>query len=214
MSQSKKEIIVLIHGLWMKGPELLYLRYKFWRQGYKTYQFHYASIFKTSEENAANLFQFVSKIDAPTIHLVAHSLGGIVINHLFQHHEIKQSGKVVMIGSPLNGSAAAVYLSKKKYLKHLLGKSVIKGLLGDAPKWNSKKWSYKRKICIIAGTKGIGAGQIFAHKVMQEANDGTVNLHETQLENADEFHTVPRSHFLLLVSNDVVRIIVNFLGKE
>lgn len=209
MNKNKKEVIVLVHGLWMKGPELLYLRYKFWRQGYKIYQFHYPSIFKSPEKNAIQLFEFISKIDAPIVHLVAHSLGGIVINHLFAHYEIKQAGKVVMIGSPLNGSAAANYLSKKKYLKYLLGKSVIKGLLGDAPKWN-----YKRKICVIAGNKGVGAGKIFASRVMQESNDGTVNLHETQLENADESHAVPLSHFLLLASNEVVKIIVNFLRKE
>lgn len=209
MDENKNEVIVLVHGLWMKGPELLFLRYKFWRQGYKTYQFHYPSIFKSPEENATQLFKFISKIDAPIVHLVAHSLGGIVINHLFEHYEVKQAGKVVMIGSPLNGSAVATYLSKNKFMKYLLGKSLVEGLLGDAPKWN-----YKRKICVIAGDEGIGAGRIFASKVMQEPNDGTVNLHEAQLENADEFHAVPRSHFLMLASNEVVNIIVNFLRKE
>lgn len=209
MNTNSKEVIILVHGLWMKGPELFYLRYKLMRQGYKVYQFHYSSIFKTPEENAIKLHQFVSAIDAPVIHFVAHSLGGIVVTHLFQHHEIKQSGKVVMIGTPLNGSAAAVHLSKNKYLRFLLGKSIINGLLGDAP-----KWSGKRKLCVIAGVKGLGAGQIFASHVMTEPNDGTVNLHETQLEKANESYEVPRSHFLLLISNDVVKIIIKFLVKE
>lgn len=209
MHKNKKEVIVLVHGLWMKGPELSYIRYKLWRQGFKVFQFHYPSTFKAPEENAAALYQFVSNIDADVIHFVAHSLGGIVVSHLFHDYEIKQSGKVVMIASPLNGSATAAYLSKKKYLKGLLGKSVIKGLLGDTP-----KWGYKRKICIIAGTSGIGAGQIFAGSVMHKPNDGTVNLHETHLEQANESHEIPRSHFLLLVSNKVVKIIIQFLRKE
>lgn len=203
-----KEAIILVHGLWMKGPELFYIRYKLWRQGYKVYQFHYASIFKTPAENASRLYQFISTIDEPIIHFVAHSLGGIVVNHLFQHYEIKQTGKVVMIATPLNGSVVAVYLSQKKYLKYLFGKSVIKGLLGDAP-----GWSYKREICVIAGIKGIGVGYLLANSVLQEPNDGTVNLHETQLESASESHEVPRSHFLLLASNEVVKIIVKFLSK-
>ena len=209
MNTNEKEVVVLIHGLWMKGPELLYIRYKLWCQGFNIYQFHYSSIFKSPEENAAKLFHSVSAIDASTIHFVAHSLGGIVVSHLFHNYEIKQNGKVVMIGTPLNGSAAAVYLSKKKYLKYLLGKSVIKGLLGDAPTWD-----YKRKICVIAGTKGIGAGQIYARSVMKKPNDGTVNLTETRLEQANESHEIPRSHFLLLASNKVVNIITTFLKKE
>ena len=208
MEMKEKEVVILVHGLWMKGPELLYIRYKLWRQGYKVFQFHYSSLFKSPEENAVKLYQFVSNIEAPAIHFVAHSLGGIVVNHLFQQYEVKQPGKIVMMGTPLKGSAAAIYLNKNKFLKYLLGKSIIKGLLGDAPKWNSK-----RKVCVIAGTQGIGAGQIFASKVMQRPNDGTVNLIETQLEQADESHEVPRSHFLLLVSKKVVNISLNFLRK-
>ena len=208
MDANEKEAIILVHGLWMKGPELFYIRYKLWRQGYKVYQFHYSSLFKTVEENATKLNQFVSKIDEPIIHFVAHSFGGIVVNHLFQHYEIKKTGKVVMIATPLNGSAIAVYLSQRKYLKYLLGKSIIKGLLGDAP-----NWSYKREICVIAGTKGIGIGYFLANSALQVPNDGTVNLHETQLARANESHEVPRSHFLLLVSNQVVKIIVKFLSK-
>lgn len=209
MKRKEKEVVILIHGLWMKGPEMLFLRYKFWRQGYKTYQFHYPSVFKSPEENASQLYQFISKLDASVIHFVAHSLGGIVVGHLFQQYKIKQTGKIVLIGTPINGSAAAVYLNKMKYLKPLLGKSVIKGLLGDAPSWR-----YKRKVCVIAGTSGLGAGRIFANKVMLKPNDGTVNLHETKINKADESHEIPRSHFLLLVSNEVVKIIINFLKKE
>lgn len=208
MDKNEKEVIVLVHGLWMKGPELFYIRYKLWRQGYKVYQFHYASLFNTPEENATKLYEFISAMDEPIIHFVAHSLGGIVVSHLFQHYEIKKTGKVVMIATPLNGSAVAAYLSQKKHLKYLFGKSIIKGLLGDAP-----GWSYKKEICVIAGTKGIGVGYFLAKCVLQAPNDGTVNLHETQLERANESHEVPRSHFLLLVSDEVVNTIVKFLSK-
>ena len=206
---SKKETIVLVHGLWMKGPELSFIRYKLMHQGYKVLQFHYPSIFNSPEQNAASLYQFISKIDANVIHFVAHSLGGIVLSHLFANHEIKQQGKVVLIGSPLKGSAAAASLNKNKLMKPLLGKSVVKGLLGDVPGWDDN-----RKVCVIAGTKGPGAGQLFTRKAMKKTNDGTVNLDETLLENATEFHQVPRSHFLLLVSSKVTEIIINFLSKE
>jgi hypothetical protein len=209
VSDNKKEAIVLVHGLWMKGPELLFIRYKLMRQGYTVLQFHYPSIFKSPEQNATSLYQFVTKIDAPVIHFVAHSLGGIVLSHFFANYKIKQPGKVVLLGSPLNGSAAAAHLYKNKLMKILLGKSVIKGLLGDAP-----KESIKREVCIIAGTKGPGAGQLFATRAMKKINDGTVNLDETLLETAAEFHQVPRSHFLLLVSNKVTNIIISFLRKE
>lgn len=209
MDTDKKEVIILVHGIWMKGPELLYLRYKLWRQGYKVYQFHYSSIFKSPEENSQQLYSFVAKINAPAIHFVAHSLGGIVLCHMFHHHEISHNGSVIMIASPVNGSAVAKYISNKKYLRFLLGKSGIKGLLGNVPAWD-----YKGRTCIIAGTDGFGIGKLLAKKVMRKPNDGTVNLNETKLKFVEQQYEFPRSHFLLLFSTDVVNAIIKFISKH
>ena len=48
---------------------------------------------------------------------------------------------------------------------------------------------------------------------MKKPNDGTVNLSETYVEKADERHEVARNHFFLLFSNEVLKIILQFLKK-
>ena len=204
---NNNEAVILVHGVWMKGLEMFYLHFILWRQGYRVYQFHYPSVFKTPEQNAEKLYQFVSSLDEPVIHFVAHSLGGIVLCHLFDKHEIKQPGKVVMIGAPVKGSALARHLKQNKFLKYLLGKSVIKGLLGDNPGWHAK-----RQLSVIAGTKQLGIGMLLARGEMQAQSDGTVNLKETQIEQAEEFHEVPHSHFSMLWSQDVAEKIKAFLS--
>lgn len=203
---NKNEAVVLIHGIWMKGPELFYLRFKFWRKGYRVYQFHYPSLFKTPEQNAEDLNKFVEKINEATIHFVAHSVGGIVVTHYLNNHACNKTGKVVLIGTPINGSALARHLQQNIFLKYLLGKPVIKGLVSETPKWLSE-----RKLCVIAGTKKLGIGMLLARKEMQQQNDGTVNLDETQIEEANEFHVVPHSHFSMLWSLDVAEKIKSFL---
>ena len=203
---NNKEAIILVHGIWMKGLELLYLRFKLRRKEYQVYQFSYPSIFKTPEQNAEKLYQFVEKVDEPVVHFVAHSLGGIVVTHMFNNHDVAKSGKVVMMGTPINGSALARHLQEKKGLKHLLGESVIKGLLGGGPLWQSK-----RQLCVVAGTKRLGVGMLLDRNEMQQQSDGTVNLSETRIEQADEFHAVPHSHFSMLWSEDVAEIIDAFL---
>lgn len=208
MRNNKNEAVILIHGLWMKGFELFYLQLKLWLQGYRVYLFRYQSVFKTPEQNSGKLFKFISKVNEPVIHFVAHSLGGIVVIHLFGNHKIEKDGKVVMIASPVNGCAAASYMAKNKYLKYLLGKSIIKGLLGDVP-----KWKYKLKTCVIVGIKSFGIGRLLTKRAMQTQNDGTVNVHEAQLEYADESHVISRSHFTLLFSNEVAIKILAFLQK-
>jgi hypothetical protein len=192
----------------MTGLEMLYLRFTLWRQGYRVNQFHYHSVLKTPEQNAEKLYQFMSQLDEPVVHLVAHSLGGIVLCHLFDKYEIKQAGKVVMLGSPVKGSALARHINQNVILKYVLGKSVIKGLLGDAPRWHSK-----RRLSVIAGTKSSGVGMLLARKEMQKQNDGTVNLNETQIEQAEEFHLVPQSHFSMLWSHAVAEKINSFLMR-
>ena len=77
------EAVVLVHGIWMSGIEMSLLRYRLQRCGYKTYQFHYASLRQTPAENAVALNRFLKKIKSTQIHLLAHSLGGIVLMHLF-----------------------------------------------------------------------------------------------------------------------------------
>lgn len=206
MKNNKNEAVVLIHGLWMKGFEQIYLYIRFWLQGYHVYLFRYSSIFKTPEENATQLSKFMHKVSEPEVHFIAHSLGGIIVSHFFDKAKVNKNGKVVMLASPLNGSAAAAYVAKNKFTGWLLGKSIIKGLLGDAP-----KWKYQRKTCVIAGVSGFGAGQLFAASVMKGKNDGTVNLNETGLILADESHEVAHSHFGILFSNEVVIKILNFL---
>jgi len=202
-----KEAVVLVHGIWMIGLELLYLRFKLWRQGYRVYQFHYSSLIKTPEQNSQYLYQFSSKVNEPVIHFVAHSLGGIVVSHMLKNHEIDKAGKVVLIGSPVNGSAVAKHLNKRFLFKYLLGKSNIKGLLGDGPRWLSK-----RPTCVIAGIKKLGVGMLLAGNKMQQQHDGTVNLSETEISQTDEVHVVPHSHFSMLWSFDVAEKIKKFLA--
>jgi len=206
MKKNKNEAVILVHGLWMKGFELVYLQVRLWLQGYRVYIFRYQSVFKTPEQNSEKLFTFISRINEPVIHFVAHSLGGIVVMHLFNNHQAVKTGKVVMIGSPVKGSAAAYELNQNRYLKYILGKSIIKGLLGDAP-----EWKYKLKTCVIAGIDGFGLGTILTRNALREKNDGTVNLEETRLEHADESHVVSRSHFTLLFSNKVATKMLAFL---
>lgn len=209
MTTIKKEAIILVHGIWMKGFEFAYLSFKFKQQGYRVYHFRYASVTKTPEENAKCLYQFLSRVKELTIHFVAHSMGGIVLQHLFHHYEIKQDGKIVMIATPVNGSEVARYLNQKKFRKKLLGKAIEKGLLGDAPGWQTE-----RKICMVAGTMSLGLGVLLAPKALHKPNDGTVNLDETKFEQVTESHEITLSHFSLLFSVKVLKIIVRFLSTK
>jgi len=78
-SESNRVIVVFVHGLWMTGVDMYLLRWRVRRCGFVVKQFSYSSIRASVSDNATGLQQFVDRLDADTIHLVGHSLGGLLI---------------------------------------------------------------------------------------------------------------------------------------
>ena len=200
-----REVVVCIHGIWMTGLEMRVLRSRITQCGFKTLQFHYRSLLLTPEENAARLNQFLLTLKADMIHLVAHSLGGLVVTHLFDQFPIQRPGRIVMLGTPLKGSATAHAFNAFMPTRPLLGRSTLRGLLGDRPRWKGL-----RELGVIAGNRGIGIGQLMFGKLPQP-NDGTVALDETRSTEVNRHLTVPHSHFGMIYSKDVAEAVCHFL---
>lgn len=199
-----REAVVLIHGLWKTGSDMWRLRQRLEKAGYECYKFKYQSLKYSPEENARRLHQLVSSIDVPVIHFVCHSLGGIVLLRYFDLHPSLTRGRVVMLGSPVNGSQVAMRLSKHWYSRWLIGRSGNDGLLEGGPVWNS--W---RDIGIIAGTMPVGIG--LASGRLESPHDGTVSVSETVLQGATDFITLPVTHTGLLYSSSVSQQTITFL---
>ena len=202
----KNEAVVFVHGIWMKGFELLYLSNNLKKQGYHTYHFRYKSLFQTPQQNADLLKRYLDEIDEPVIHLVCHSLGGIVALNMLERYEPFKPGKVILLGTPVNGSAVAKHIHKNAWLSWLLGKSTEKGLLDAAPSLKQN-----RDVYMIAGESGIGMGMLLAHAAMKKPNDGTVNLEETKAHFIKQHISVPYSHFAMLWSKQVVSRVIEIL---
>lgn len=201
------EAVVFIHGIWMKGLEFVYFSHQLRKLGYNTYHFRYKSLLRTPGQNAELLNKYLEQIDTPVVHLVSHSLGGIVVLHLFSRYPRQKPGKIIMLGSPINGSAAAKYMYLRPWLRWLLGKSTVQGLLGDAPDWNSN-----RDVFMIAGNRSIGMGMLLVSEAMKEENDGTVNLEETMSSFIKQHTSVRHSHFSMLWSKQVISRVIEILN--
>ncbi len=200
------EAVVFVHGVWMTGAEMTVLRHRVRDCGYRVFQFRYPSLRKPPRENAAALNAFLRRIDAPVIHLVAHSLGGIVVLHLFDAFPDQKPGRVVLIGTPVRGSAAAREMTRHPWLRPLLGASVKQGLLGDAPRWREP-----RDLGIIAGTRGFGIGKVLTAGNLPEPNDGTVELAATETGGVTDRLELSHGHNALLFAKETAQAVCRFL---
>lgn len=201
-----KQAVVLVHGIWMPGFDMGVLRHRIKACGYEVRLFHYHSIIRCPHDNACRLNQYLKTINAETIHLVAHSLGGIVLLHLFQHWPAQKPGRVVLLGTPVAGSMTAKKTASHFVTRLFLGRSVEAGLLGDAPQWRND-----RPLAMISGTRGIGVGTVLTQNKLNKPNDGTVALSETEMLASHHRITIRCGHLALLYRKQVALWVCEFL---
>jgi len=199
-----KETVVLVHGLWMNGLEMSLLGKRLSRAGFHTRRFKYPSVNSGPHDNASALQELVQIIDSNKLHFVCHSLGGLVIRHLFHRYPDQRPGRIVTLGTPHRFSRAAKYLADRDTGRRMLGHSMKGGLLGNVP-----AWSGSRDLGVIAGCLRFGLGMIIPG--IPRPNDGTVAVSETRLAGMTDHIVLPVSHFGLLISGAVADQSICFL---
>lgn len=200
--------VVTVHGLYMTGHDMFVLRMRLRKAGFATAHFSYRTVKRGIEANASELNGFLRRLDAPLVHLVGHSLGGLVIRRLLADFPEQRPGRVVTLGTPHNGSLIARRMQDAALGRWLLGRSREGALLGGLPPWPEG-----RELGVIAGTVSVGASLLIPGMVRQlpRPNDGTVAVAETRLEGLADHICLPVSHTALLFSRPVADQVVAFL---
>ncbi|MCY3732472.1 MAG: alpha/beta fold hydrolase [Rhodospirillaceae bacterium] len=196
--------VVLVHGLWLPGAETWLLRLRLARAGFKTHQFAYRSVSVDLDANAQRLTDCLGRVPGDTVHLLGHSLGGVIALRALQTLSPARIGRVVCLGSPLRGSTAARTLARLPGGRRLIGKS-LPALTGGAV----APWSGATQLGLIAGSTPLGGGQLLGG--LPRPHDGTIAVEETRLEGATAHIVLPVSHLTMLWSARVADQVVRFL---
>ena len=130
---------------------------------------------------------------------MAHSLGGLVVHRFLERYPDQPPGRVVLMGSPIVSSRAAVAIARVKWAARMVGRCVAEELFTE----RARHWVAGRDLGVIAGTKSMGLGKFFAR--FDEDCDGTVAVSETRVLGAADHLTLPVSHMGLLLSSRVAR---------
>jgi hypothetical protein len=131
-----------------------------------------------------------------------------VLCRYFQKHPCERPGRVVILGSPLNGSRSAKTVARNRVLRRLIGPLVNAELVNDC---DPRSWACQNELGIIAGTTPLGLGRLFAR--FDEDCDGTVGLSETKLPGHKAHLALPVSHMGMLVNPRVARQVGAFLDS-
>jgi len=176
------------------------------KRGFDASTISYRSLKKSPAENARKVHELIKNLPNPVVHLVGHSLGGIVILHLLDQYDDIPDGRVVLMGSPVRGSAFAKQLAGNRWSRLLLGRSTEDGVLGGAPVYQDE-----RELGIIRGTVRLGAAALV--RKPGETNDGVVSESETMINGANDYVDLPLSHSMLIFSRRSAELIKHFLNN-
>ena len=197
------EAVVLVHGLWTGPWVFAAMRARLRDAGFATHGFRYDSVRAPLDAVSRNLARFLEEVPAETIHLVAHSLGGIVAHQGLLLHPC--NGRVVLLGTPWRGSFAGQHLSRLPLGTSLRGRCLTDWLAAADPRWQTAN-----PVGIISGTRGIGLGRLVVPD-LPRPNDGAVSLDETRIDGAADAIALPVAHSAMLLSSRVARETVSFL---
>lgn len=197
--------VILVHGLWMGAWQMGLLARRLRRRGFIVKPFGYNSIMDRFTVNLKKLHRFALAQEASALHLVGHSLGGLLAARLMaEQHAALPPGRVVCLGTPLRGSAIARRTERFRIGTLTLG-FAKDALVGEGlPSWDAP-----REIASIAGRTPIGFSLLLGG--LQRPHDGSVAVSETLIDGLTAHTVIAASHSGLVINAQAAQLTANFL---
>ena len=174
------------------------------RRGFAVRTFSYPSVRQGLAANTAALDHFVTSLDALRIHLVGHSLGGLLVLNALSRHRDPRLGRAVLMGAPCCGSHCARTLARGLRLSAIVGRSMLDWAPQDVPRIPDDF-----EVGVISGDRSVGTGRFLPG--LPKPNDGIVAVEETRLAQATDSITLHVAHSEMLFSTACIDQIVAFL---
>ncbi len=184
--------------------ESFLLRDRLATAGFVPHVFRYPSMHASLADVTKALAERLRSFDGP-VHVVGHSLGGVVVLETLEREGELPPGRAVLLGSPVLGSRTARSIAAWSVGPQLLGALAV----AELARKHERRWQLPREIGLIAGSRSAGLGRLFAQ--LPQPNDGTICVDETRLSGATAHRVLDVSHTGMLMSRLVADEVGNFL---
>jgi len=207
-----KPCVVLLHGLARTSASMRLLADALLAEHYLVANIDYPSRQFTIEELAARVvtrgFSACRQQGADRLHVVTHSLGGILLRQFLSHQIPADLGRVVMLAPPNQGSEVVDTFAELPGYSMLNGPAGIQ--LGTGPD------SVPKRLGPVAFDVGIIAGTSTINPILSQAlpnpDDGKVSVSSARVEGMCGFLTLPVSHPLIMKDAAVIAQVIQYLG--
>lgn len=208
------QCVVLLHGLARSPRSMRTMQLELEQAGYTVANVGYPSRQHPIEDLAplavdAGLADCHEQGTQGPVHFVTHSLGGILLRYYAAERQIPDIGRVVMLGPPNQGSAAADKwrgVPGFRWLNGPAGFQLGKGADSLPRRLPPPTFEF----AVIAGDRSIDP---ITSSMLQDPDDGRVSVADTKLEGMRDFRIVHATHAFMTSNDKVIELVINFLAN-
>ncbi len=205
----KPDFVFLFHGLGRTKSAMWWLDLRLENAGFEVKKIGYHSLIDSPEEIKVDITEQVLS-NMPdmdrTVHFVGHSLGGLLIRAFLDENNVENLGRVVLIGTPNQGTAVVDKYRDKWWMK-IFGPTP-RALGTDSTSFPFTIADPYYPVGIIAGIANWKNDSILPGK-----DDGVVPVESTKLNGMTDLITVKSGHTRLKWDKDVAEQTIEFLRE-
>ena len=196
-SLSKKEHVILLHGLKANRSKMSEMADFLERQDFNVHNISYPST-KYPVPQLINIIESELKAlhldDVSKVNWVGHSMGAILAQLLIKQHRPANLGRVVALAPPYAGSEVADLLIKLPPFRWLLGPALAELTTQSSP-GEQLDHSIDYDLGVLAGNRVFFADLLFDWCLLKETNDGKVRVESTKIAGMRDHVILPVNHF-------------------
>lgn len=202
------EKVILLHGLWRSWRAMEPMAKNLHDQGFCTLNLPYPSARKSLDYLSAFVREQIAQIagDEP-VHLVTHSLGGIIARKILAENPPWKTGRLIMLAPPNRGSEIVDWASRHRGLFALLGPSG-KALSSQSIAAMLPPLPTGLEAAVIMGRRGTIP---FFRKILAAENDGIVSVETGRIEGLCGFSVIDADHTFIQIHPEAIRQTIDFL---
>lgn len=205
--------VILLHGLGRTSLSMMPMARALEDAGYVTANIDYPSRFHAVEVLAPTAlgrgFEQCEQSGAAPVHVVTHSMGGILVRHYLSLHQPPALGRVVMLGPPNQGSVVADRLMDQPIYREVngpAGQQLGTGADGIAARLGPVAF----ELGVLAGNERTAVDQWLSEGI-EEDSDGKVTVEETRVEGMADFRVLAANHTFITSDPRAIAQVIHFL---